>query len=580
MVRLLLGVVLIFAAIVLWALGQSRKGQLGPIKFYWAGAPVMILVGLFLFVSTSFVIVGPDQVGHLTRIYFGKPMPPGQIIAFKGQKGPQVEVLPPGFTFRFFLNVLYRVEMKNVTEISSGFCGKMVALDGAPLHEGQIFASEWSEDKFQDMLNADYFLKNGGQKGPQLSVLKPGKHRLNLYLFKVNPREQVTTIATGFVGVVKSHVQQVSYDPNEVDRLGVGKSADLAVQLVPKGYIGIWNKPLTPGQYYLNKDAFNVILIDTRLQTWTYKGGYTRRYIDLEVLQEGQIKQTHRKEVIKVPTEAADPAIITRIEGWEIPLDLRVLIQVTPQNAPYVVASVGGIDQVRDKVLTPAIRSIVRNVTGSGELDEKGQLKRRVLDLINKRAELETACEDKITPECAKARVTLKEVRFGDPYILPELMVARLREQLAQQLEKTFQREKLAQEQRILTEKARAEADQQPELIRAQIKDSAAEYLKSAMQKEGEGEKLRLLEVAEGQRAQTAVLGEDRVMQLAMLKEILDAAKENPQIVKVPHILVQGSTGGLEGAAAILGASNLTSGLLGSKVAPKAQPPKPRRPNR
>lgn len=73
--------------------------------------------------------------------------------------------------------------------------------------------------------------------------------------------------------------------------------------------------------------------------------------------------------------------------------------------------------------------------------------------------------------------------------------------------------------------------------------------------------------------------GEDRVMQLAMLKEILDAAKENPQIVKIPHILVQGSTGGLEGAAAILGASNLTSGLLGGKAAPEAQPPKPRKPN-
>jgi len=36
MVRLLLGVVLIFAAIVVWAVGQSRRGQLGPVKFYWA----------------------------------------------------------------------------------------------------------------------------------------------------------------------------------------------------------------------------------------------------------------------------------------------------------------------------------------------------------------------------------------------------------------------------------------------------------------------------------------------------------------------------------------------------------------
>lgn len=35
------------------------------------------------------------------------------------------------------------------------------------------------------MLNAEYFLTNGGQKGPQLTVLKPGKYRLNRYLFDV-----------------------------------------------------------------------------------------------------------------------------------------------------------------------------------------------------------------------------------------------------------------------------------------------------------------------------------------------------------------------------------------------------------
>ncbi|MHC4212913.1 MAG: SPFH domain-containing protein [Planctomycetota bacterium] len=580
MVRLLLGVVLIFAAIVVWAVGQSRKGQLGPVKFYWAGALVMILVGLFLFLSTSFVIVGPNDVGHLTRIYLGKAMPPGQVIAIKGQKGPQAEILAPGFKFEFLLNVLYKVQMLPVTEIKPGFCGKMVAIDGAPLRDGQIFADEWAEDKFKNMLNADYFLENGGQQGPQLSVLKPGKYRLNRYLFNVDTSQRVTTVNAGFVGVVKSNIQQVPYDANEVSKLTSIDTSGLAARLVPKGYIGIWDAPLMPGQYYLNTDAFEVIPIDTRVQTWTYAGGFTRVYIDLNVTQDGQISETKREQVIPVPKTAADMAIIVRIEGWEIPLDIRVLVQVNPKDASYVVASVGGINEIRDKVLTPAIRSIVRNVTGSGERDEKGQLKRKVLDLIDKREELENECEIKIIPECKKARVSLKEVRFGDPFIVPAVMVPRLRQQLAEQLKKTFQQEQAAQEQRIETEKARAEADQQPDLIKAQIKDSAAEYLKSAMQKEGEGEKLRLLEVAEGQKAQTAILGQDRVLQLAMLNAILEAAKENPQIVKVPYILVQGSTGGLEGAAAILGASNLTSGLLGGKVAPEAQPPKPRKPNR
>ena len=120
--------------------------------------------------------------------------------------------------------------------------------------------------------------------------------------------------------------------------------------------------------------------------------------------------------------------------------------------------------------------------------------------------------------------------------------------------------------------KARAEADQQPTLIEAQIKDSAADFLKSAMQKQGEGEKLRLMEVAEGQKAQVAVLGEDKVMLLAMLKDILEKAVENPDIVKVPVISVSGGGIGLEGAAAILGgASNISQMISASKVlAPKA----------
>ena len=62
-------------------------------------------------------------------------------------------------------------------------------------------------DKFKDMLDAAYFLENGGQNGPQLTVLPPGKYRLNLYLFKARPNK-ATDIPAGFVGVVKFNVQE------------------------------------------------------------------------------------------------------------------------------------------------------------------------------------------------------------------------------------------------------------------------------------------------------------------------------------------------------------------------------------
>jgi hypothetical protein len=191
---------------------------------------------------------------------------------------------------------------------------------------------------------------------------------------------------------------------------------------------------------------------------------------------------------------------------------------------------------------------------------------RHVLELLDKRSELEDLVEHQIQPEGSKAGVSIREVRFGDPSIPPELMVARLREQLAGQLQKTYQQEKVAQEERIRTEKARAEADRQDDLVAAEIAVKVAEQRKLAVQKEGEGEKLRLLEIAAGQQAQAAVLGEDKVLQLAILKEMLAAAQANPDIIKVPNVLVQGATQGIEGAAAILGASNFVQSITSSRI--------------
>lgn len=328
---------------------------------------------------------------------------------------------------------------------------------------------------------------------------------------------------------------------------------------VEKGSIGVWIKPLAPGRYYLNNVAYNVTKVDTRVQTWNYKGGYERRYIDLQVTQDGRIEQKERSEKVSIPGHAADSAIFTRMEGWLVPQELRVQVQVEPKDAPFLVASVGNVEAAEDKVVTPSIRSVVRNICAA----------EKVLSLIDEnRSVVEGKIETAVIPEGKKAGVTIKDVRLVDSMVPPELLVARLREQLAIQLQETFKREKEAQGQRIETEKARATADQQPELVEAEIRVKIAEKNKLASKLKGEGEKLQLTEIARGQKAQVAVLGEQRVMELAVLDKILKAAIDNPNIVKIPQILVSGPSGGLEGAAAILGASNLVKsipGVMGSR---------------
>ena len=531
--------------------GQSRIPAWAPWLSWGIGA---LLIG-----ATSFVIIDHDKIGHLKRIYFSSDMPPGQIIAFDGQNGPQANILGPGFHLKTLVNVLYEVEEFPVVQIPQGSYGFLTAKDGAPLGADEFIAAGSPEKEFNKMLDAEYFLNNGGQKGPQLNVLKPGTYRINLYLFDIKLQKSLN-VRAGEVAVVKSNVNEHEGCPTagELARRGKGGyGTALSVPLVPKGCTGVWDESLLPGRYYLNREAYTATLIPTRARTWVYIGGYEKRRIDLTVTDDGKIHQKAKSRNITKPADAADQAIVVTVEGWRIPLDVRVVVQVDPADAPRVVASVGRLQEVEDRIVTPALRSIVRNVAGGPG--------RKALDLINKRDELETLVEKSIFPEGAKAGVAIKEVRFGDPAIPPELLVARQRQQLADQLESTYQRERVAQQQRIAVEKSRSTADQQGELVRAQIAVQVAELEKEQLRLKGEGEKLRLIEIAKGQKAQTGILGEDRVYQLAVLDKVLTAAVSNPNIVKIPNVYVQGATGGFEGPAAILGASNLMQSIGGSE---------------
>ena len=515
---------------------------------------VLIMLGMIGFLSRSFLIVDANEVGHLKRIYLAGNLPTGQIIALKGEKGPQSEILGPGFHFRWLIKILYDIEYGSVIEIPEGQYGLLLAKDGMPLRNNQFLASPWQEGNSKNMLNADYFLTEGkGQKGPQLDVLRPGKYRINQYLFSVEPKNALD-VPTGHVAVIRSNVQTAEDCTSLVDLEG-GTGANVATPIVPKGCIGVWDEPLPPGRYYLNEKAYVSTIIPTRLQTWSYKGGYTQRTIHLTVDNNGKIQQEEQQLKIEVPKESADKAINVRVEGWTVPVEMRVVVQVHPKDAPIVVASIGDLQRVEDNIITPAIRDILRSIGGDP--------KRKVMDFVERRNEITAEVEQAIAFEGRKAGVTIQEVRMGEPAIPPELLVATLRQQLATQLRSTYQEEKAAQRERISVERERATADQQKILVAAEIAKKAANHKKEQLRLEGEGEKLKLTEIARGQKAQADVLGKDRALQLQALTLALDAAVKNPAIVKVPTVLVSGKGSSLEGAAAILGASTLVNGITG-----------------
>jgi hypothetical protein len=548
--------------------------------------------------STSCVIVGSDEVGHLKRIYMGSEMPQGRIIALPSEKGPQARILTPGFHFIPLVRIFQEVEMLKIVTIEQGKYGFLVARDGKPLPGDKFMAPEFeSPDKMIDALyfmgyteNDSDFKGPRGTKGPQLTVLSPGQYRINRYLFEVYQGNS-TAIPAGSVGVVKSNVGD-DYKGAPILPEGV-KSTDLSVPIVPKGYRGVWKDVLEPGEYYINEKAYHVTPVDTRVQTWDYSGGYKRRWIDLKITDEGKIEQSVREESVKMPQDAADEAVVLRIEGWDIFLDSRLQVQVDPENAPFVVAAVGGIKEIENKIITPLYRSMLRNVASQDivisepVLDKDGKpvmtwenkpkletkiRPRKVLDLLYHREELEKEVFGKLYPEGRKTGLSLQGVRFGDPAVPPELLVPAKRKQLAQQLEETYAQEKQAQTARVQTEKERAKADQQAGLMKSEIGKEIADNVAVARQKAGKGEEDYMKALARGQEAQASVLGKEKAFELAYIKEVLAAIKEHPEMIKVPNTLVLGSGSSLEGAAAILGPSNIGLGLHSAnpqKPAPK-----------
>ena len=353
----------------------------------------------------------------------------------------------------------------------------------------------------------------------------------------------------------------------------------LRAVLVPDGCKGVWTTAFEPGAYFFNPAVYEVTQIPTRAIRWTYKGGYKKCQIDLTVKPDGSFNQERSCENEQYDPETyADRAIFVKVEGWNIPVELRVLVQVKPEDAPAVVAAVGSVEEMENRIVTPSIRSVVRNIGGGsyeapmydddGQLikDANGQIKiglrpARALDFQDHREYLEKAFDKAIKAEAAKAGITVLEVKIGEPAIPPELLVSRRREQLAQQLERAFDQEQQAQGVRIKAEQAKATADQQATLVESQIENKRSEQLRQARHNAGLGEQDYLEAVAKGQSAQAKVLGEDRVMIIQIVKDVLSTIERQPEIMKAlpnPQTVILGGNS-LDSASTILSKAFSTS---------------------
>src|SRR5262245_40568166 len=204
MSTLLFGLVL--GAIVAFIVPPFMPAQFRGWLFDNVIRAIGVIIIAFSVLSTSFVYVPDGHLGQLFRVYGGGSLPEGKIVAPNGENGPQAEVLTPGFHFRLLVNVIYNVDTSKEEEnIPQGKVGVLSARDGTALRPGQAFADPFPANLGFRMLDAVTFLQNGGQRGPQLTVLTPGKYRLNRYLWEVSEKD-AREVEAGFVGVIKSNV--------------------------------------------------------------------------------------------------------------------------------------------------------------------------------------------------------------------------------------------------------------------------------------------------------------------------------------------------------------------------------------
>ncbi len=113
------------------------------------------------------------------------------LIALNGEAGYQPDMLRGGLYW--FMPFQYRVVTVDYVNIPQGKIGYVFAFDGVPLATTKTLASGCA-----DFFNVRNFLANGGQKGPQINILREGTYVVHPILFLVFTADKIfglTTIA-------------------------------------------------------------------------------------------------------------------------------------------------------------------------------------------------------------------------------------------------------------------------------------------------------------------------------------------------------------------------------------------------
>jgi uncharacterized membrane protein YqiK len=495
------------------------------ITSYWWIFLIVLSVLFYKFVLRVFfgmVIVPEDKIGLVTKkfVLFGadKSLPDSRIIATKGEAGFQAQTLAPGLYWGMWI-WQYKVDMTAFTIIPEGKIGLVLSKDGKEIPTGRILARKVASDNFQD---ATAFLDNGGQKGRQTAFITTGSYRINIFLFEIVIADQIkifenmigivtaldgepiplgqiagtnveghnnfqdfdkflekggnrglqpqvmlagsyyinswaiqieqnpmTDVQIGYVGVVISYIGE--------DGLDVTGEHFKHGNIVTKGQRGVWMEPLGPGKYALNKYTTKLEPVPT-----------TNLVLNWADARSESHNLDHNLSTITVRSK----------DGFPFNLDVSQIIHVPANEAPKVIARFGSMTNLVSQVLEPTIGNYFRNSAQESD----------VISFLSTRKERQESAKNHIKVVLDEYNVNAVDTLIGD-IVPPESLMKTLTDRkLAEEEQKTYQTQKMAQEQRQGMEKETAIADMQKEIVKASQSVEIAQRTADATVKKAEGD--------------------------------------------------------------------------------------------
>jgi hypothetical protein len=312
---------------------------------------VVVLVAFYQVLHWGFerAYVGADEALMVIK-KFGDPLPADRIVVpadNERYKGVLQELRGPG---RYFLNpVVYDWKTVKLTKISAGdpsrweFDSDGHVKDKESLPRIGLVALKEGKTPPPGM-----DVVEAGFKGIQRDVLTPGTYKINPQQYEVI-LDYATVVPPGSVGVVTRltgavgpAVESAPLSAAPANPATTGPTAAPSRLVTGPNQRGILRDVLQPGIYYLNPRLVKVTIVPVGYDAITleHKGG-----------------QGTRGE-----RSAQDTSIkFYSSDGYLIEADFTVVWGRTPADAPNIVANIGGIDQVRDNVIEPAMKAACQN---------------------------------------------------------------------------------------------------------------------------------------------------------------------------------------------------------------------------